>query len=50
LSAKKDFWDDPEKARSLLQKKTRLSASLEQWKRFNGRVGETENLWRMAFE
>lgn len=50
LSAKKDFWDDPEKARSLLQKKTKLSESLEQWKRFSGRIRETENLWSMASE
>jgi peptide chain release factor 2 len=50
LSAKKDFWDDPEKARSILQKKTKLSESLEQWKRFSGRIRETENLWSMASE
>lgn len=50
LSAKKDFWDDPEKARSLLQKKTKLSESLERWKRFSGRIRETENLWNMASE
>lgn len=50
LSAKKDFWDDPEKARSILQKKTKLSESLEQWKRFSGRIRETENLWNMASE
>lgn len=50
LSAKKDFWDDPEKARSVLQKKTKLSESLEQWKRFSGRIRETENLWMMASE
>ena len=50
LSAKKDFWDDPEKARSLLQKKTKLSSALEQWKRFSGRIRETENLWMMASE
>lgn len=50
LSAKKDFWDDPEKARSILQKKTKLSQSLEQWKRFSGRIRETENLLMMASE
>lgn len=50
MSAKKDFWDDPEKARSILQKKTKLSQSLEQWKRFSGRIRETENLLMMASE
>ncbi len=50
LSARKDFWDDAEKARSILQKKTKLSEALEQWKRFSVRIRETENLWMMASE
>ncbi len=50
LCAKKDFWDDPEKAKSILRKKTKLSESLEKWKRFSGRIREKENLWRMASE
>ena len=50
LCAKKDFWDDPEKARSNLRKKTKLSESLESWQKFSRRIRETGNLWSMAFE
>ncbi len=50
LCAKKDFWDDPEKAKSVLREKTKLAESLEKWKRFSGRIREKENLWRMAAE
>ncbi len=50
LSAKKDFWDDQEKARSILQKKTKLSNSLDQWKKFQNQIGDAENLWLMASE
>lgn len=50
LCAKNDFWDDPEKARSTLQKKTKLSEALENWQKFSRRIQETENLWSMASE
>jgi len=48
LSTKKDFWDDQEKARSVLQQKTKLSESLDQWKRFQRQVEDAENLCLMA--
>jgi peptide chain release factor 2 len=50
LSAKKDFWDDQEKARDLLQKKTKLSDSLDHWKRFQNQIRDAENLWSIASE
>jgi peptide chain release factor 2 len=50
LSTKKDFWDDQEKARSILQKKTKLADSLDQWKRFQRQINDTENLWSIASE
>lgn len=50
LSAKKDFWDDPEKARWVLQRKTKLSDSLEKWKTFKSRIRETETLCGLASE
>ncbi|MEN6358758.1 MAG: peptide chain release factor 2 [Smithella sp.] len=48
LSTKKDFWDDQEKARSVLQQKTKLSESLDQWKRFQRQVEDAESLCLMA--
>lgn len=50
LCAKKDFWDDQEKARLILQQKTKLSGSLDQWKKFQGIIRDTENLWAIASE
>ncbi|PKN20670.1 MAG: peptide chain release factor 2 [Deltaproteobacteria bacterium HGW-Deltaproteobacteria-6] len=50
LSTKKDFWDDQEKARSILQKKTKLSDSLSHWKRFQRQITDSENLWIIASE
>ncbi|HPE06375.1 MAG TPA: peptide chain release factor 2 [Smithellaceae bacterium] len=50
LSAKKDFWDDQENARDILQKKTKLSNSLDQWKRFQGQIQDIENLFLIASE
>ncbi|MEE9912562.1 MAG: peptide chain release factor 2 [Deltaproteobacteria bacterium] len=50
LSAKKDFWDDQEKARAILQKKTKLFDSLEHWKSFHRQIGDIENLWLIASE
>ncbi|MCK7477709.1 MAG: peptide chain release factor 2 [Candidatus Moduliflexus flocculans] len=50
LSTKKDFWDDQENARDILQKKTKLSNSLDQWKRFQGQIQDTENLLSIASE
>jgi peptide chain release factor 2 len=50
LSARKDFWEDQDKARILLQKKTKLSSSLEQWKKFQSQIQDIENLLTLALE
>jgi len=48
LASKKDFWDDQEKARAVLQKKTKLSDALDHWKRFQNQLRDIENLWLIA--
>lgn len=50
LSAKTDFWEDQEKARSILKKKTKLSESLDHWKKFQSQIADTETLWSIASE
>ena len=50
LSARNDFWDDPEQARILLQKKTKLSAALESWKKFQKQIEDSETLCSIASE
>jgi peptide chain release factor 2 len=47
-SSKDDFWNDQEKARQILQSKTKLLDKLDNWKRFNKQVTDIENLWRIA--
>jgi peptide chain release factor 2 len=48
LSAKKDFWDDTEQARTTLQKKTKLSSALDNWKKFQRQIQDAETLWSIA--
>lgn len=50
LSAQKNFWDDQEKARSILQKKNKLSESLDRWKKYQRQINDVENLWSIASE
>lgn len=50
VCAKKDFWEDQEKARIILQKKTKLSNSLEQWRTFQIKIKDAENLFMLAWE
>ncbi len=50
LSTKKDFWDDQDKARAILQKKTKLSNSLDHWKKFQSQIRDAENLSAIASE
>ena len=44
LSLKKDFWNDQDKAREVLQKKTKLTESLDKWEKFNKEINDIENL------
>ncbi|HQI24208.1 MAG TPA: PCRF domain-containing protein, partial [Smithella sp.] len=48
LSLKKDFWNDQDYARSVLQKKTNLSEKVERWDRFSKDISDIENLAEMA--
>ena len=50
LSAKQDFWDDPEKAKSILQKKTKLADALDGWNKFQRQIQDAETLWEIASE
>lgn len=50
LSAKKDFWDDPENAKSILQKKTKISDALDGWRKFKNQIQDAETLLDIALE
>ena len=50
LSAKNDFWEDQDKAREILQKKTKLTDQLDNWKKFNKEINDIGNLWDIAFQ
>ncbi|MCX5849079.1 MAG: peptide chain release factor 2 [Deltaproteobacteria bacterium] len=50
LSFKKDFWNDQDKAREVLQKKTKLSELLDRWDRFNSEINDIENLGSIALQ
>ena len=49
LSLKKDFWSDQDKARDVLQKKTKLSDKVDAWDKFNKEINDIENLADIAF-
>ena len=48
LSLKKDFWGDQDKAREVLQKKTKLAEALDKWEKFNNSINDIENLASIA--
>lgn len=50
LSLKKDFWNDQDKAREVLQKKTKLTDALERWEKFNNEIKDIENLAGIALQ
>ena len=50
LSLKKDFWSDQDKAREILQKKTKLTEALDKWERFNNEINDIENLGSIALQ
>ena len=50
LSFKKDFWSDQDKAREILQKKTKLTDALDKWERFNNEINDIENLGSIALQ
>jgi peptide chain release factor 2 len=50
LSLKEDFWDDQDKAREILQKKTKFTENLNNWKKFNNQINDIEPLWTIALD
>jgi len=50
LSSKKDFWNDQEKAREVLQKKTKLSEALERWEKFDNEINDIDHLGSIALQ
>jgi peptide chain release factor 2 len=50
LSLKKDFWNDQDKARDVLQKKTKLIEAAERWEKFNNAINDIENLASIALQ
>jgi peptide chain release factor 2 len=50
LSLKKEFWENQNNAREILQKKTKLTESLDKWKRFSNEIKDIEHLWKIALQ
>jgi peptide chain release factor 2 len=50
LSLKKDLWDDQDKAREILQKKTKLNETLDKWEKFNNEISDIEHLVVIALQ
>lgn len=50
LSLKQDFWSDQDKAREVLQKKTKLTEVLDKWERFNNEINDIDNLGSIALQ
>lgn len=50
LSLKKEFWNDQDKARDVLQKKTKLTEALERWEGFNNELNDIESLGSIALQ
>ncbi len=50
VTLKKDFWNDQDKAREVLQKKTRFSDAVDRWDTFNQEINDIENLADIALQ
>lgn len=50
LSLKKDFWNEQDKARDVLQKKTKLSEKLDKWNEFNQAINDLVHLTDIAVQ
>lgn len=50
LSLKKDFWNDQDRAREILQKKTKLAEKLDKWEKFNNEINNIEDLGSIALQ
>ena len=50
LSLKKDFWNDQDKAREVLQKKAKLAEAVDKWEKFNNEINDIENIGSIALQ
>jgi peptide chain release factor 2 len=50
LSLKKDFWNDQDKAREVLQKKAKLEEAVDKWEKFNNEISDIENIGSIALQ
>jgi peptide chain release factor 2 len=50
VTLKKDFWNDQDKAREVLQKKTRFSDAVERWDKYNQEISDIANLADIALQ
>ncbi|MGA2553388.1 MAG: peptide chain release factor 2 [Smithella sp.] len=50
LSLKKDFWNDQDKARGVLQKKAKLAEAVDKWEKFNNEINDIENIGSIALQ
>jgi peptide chain release factor 2 len=50
LSLKSDFWENQANAKEVLQKKTKLTESLDKWRKFSNQINDMENLWSLAWQ
>lgn len=50
LSLKNDFWEDQGSAREILQKKTKITDKLNNWKKFSNQISDIEHLWAIALQ
>jgi peptide chain release factor 2 len=50
LSLKSDFWENQANAKEVLQKKTKLTESLDKWRKFSNQIEDIENLWSLAWQ
>ncbi|MGA3280040.1 MAG: peptide chain release factor 2 [Smithella sp.] len=50
LSLKKDFWNDQDKAREVLQKKAKLAEAVDKWEKFNNEISDIESIGSIALQ
>lgn len=50
ISLKTDFWNDQDRAREVLQKKTKCSDTVDRWDTFNKEITDIENLADIALQ
>lgn len=50
LSVKEDFWNDPDRARKVLQEKSRLEEAVDSWRSTDAKINELSDLFEMARE